>query len=235
MKRKHGQVSLAQDRVQHFQNAVGCCHICGDWAFHIVSGFTPKGTKGKGKQYLCTKHFAMLYHLPPNRHPKKVKEPKTADPGLYPGYHYWSLRRHMDLPLRFGGERIVSHNAKIGAWEWFWSLYWIDVQDLAEPDYALSVTRAVDKKHAVHMVQLMDGRADLIEQVKFMFHAHGTIAPVSDAELLALTMEATRFIEKSEVGQLLDPYRADKEKMKEVWREQRDAVAAEMAAVDIGG
>lgn len=227
MKKHKGRIPVKKFNVLHFKTNVAKCCICGEGASHIVLGFTPSGSKSKNRMYYCTEHLTMIFRLPANRHPKKIKEIVPAEVMPYPGYKHWALRQHMDVPYRFSGERIACHSAKIGMWTWYFSLYWRDGGDANPIDYVLSLTRAVDKRRAIHMVFPTEGHDAVIEQLKFAFHSHGTIAPIDDAELLALTMEATKFIEECYPGKVPSEYRlACMEKLAE-WRKRQDVIKAE--------
>lgn len=230
MRQRNGRIHIDSREVYHREMFIKCMIPgCKKDSTHKVKG------RNKRPILLCDDHFPKIFKLPANRHPKKVKEKVEQQTMPYPGYQHWALRQHMDLPYRFSGERIACHSAKIGAWKWYWSLYWRDGGDANPIDHVLSVTRAIDKKHAVHMIQTLEGTDGLVEVVKFMLHAHGTVAPIDDAELLALTMEATRFIEECFPGKVPSAYRLACIEKLERWKKTRAAVAplSEVEALEV--
>lgn len=193
MKHRSPRVKLESKQVAHHKK--GSCFVpgCENDAEHEILG--PKNTK------ICTKHMSMFFKLPANRFERQKKKKKTFNrDGVF------FLRRHMDMPLVFKGERVAWHSFVADDQTWFISLYWKNTEGTTRPMYVLSITRAFDKYTAIHQVQEYDPvETNPIEILKYLLHVHGSILEIGQLSQVALGIELTRFIEKIANPKQLSP------------------------------
>lgn len=128
MKRQHGRIKIEKQQVKHFKqvtHSVGFRHLCmfgcKNNARHIVK------LGSASKVYCCTPHFAQVFEIPATRHPKAPKA-KAVRPTTEPTKEWalknWVLKRTLDFPLHFFGERLSCyHDGSVPGMDIFFSTY----------------------------------------------------------------------------------------------------------------
>ena len=190
--KERGRIRLEKVQVQHGDKFC-MCFICGKPANHRVFGFTQAGRlRRKGIDY-CTHHFVQSYKMPPSRFSKMVR--KYERPVLSERREF-TLRRHLDAPYSFLGERIACHDYKCGKETFYFSLYFRDAgSSLEQVDYTyvVSLTRVFDKTAAINMVKV-GPLGSVVHMVKLMIADQHAAAEIEGT--VRLDVEATKFIEK---------------------------------------
>jgi hypothetical protein len=187
----NNRISIRKDQVTHFNVTTGRCFICGEPALHAVGTDVKEG----GRLYLCTKHLSKIFKTPTNRFPRKKRAPVKK---INKNVGTFKLRRHMDLPYIFEGQRLVCHRVDFGPETWYFTLYWRDGGSANPLDHVLSVTRILgETKYAIHQAQEFDGYNDsIIEQLKYLMHTHDGVLEIGKNKQVILGLEMTSFIEQ---------------------------------------
>lgn len=159
-----GRVQLQATDVEHLTldpfvtDGTTRCLICGKQAHHRV----------RGKLDLCNHHFARMFRLPPNRHPKKLRPKKVVKLGEYDSRNY-RICRHRSTPLEFYGNKVVCHDGgnvfhepKVRedvppVYKVFFTLYHALSESTPETDYYCLTATIVNPKtkRAVPFVSMM--------------------------------------------------------------------------------
>ena len=146
----HHRFKLPKDRVIHFAEPTGRCFICGKPALHRVTEVDVPGPPVVSVDF-CGFHFTRIFKMPANRFPKQIKKvlaqvTKEAD---FP-VRAFCLRRHMNVPLKFVGQRLVSHYITLPTYDLFFALY-----ANLKGEKCVSIARVLSKSVAINIVQTM--------------------------------------------------------------------------------
>jgi hypothetical protein len=185
----HPRMTLDPKRVQHFKNHGRTCFICGLPAEHSVAEWPNQSDLFQ--LFLCTAHFARMFKMPANRFEKKKKAKVVT---VQKKVREFTLRRHMDIPLKFVGERLVSRHFRCTEANWFLAFY-----KTATGTQVVSVARVFSKSMAFNIVlevNKQDHRVkDFVEATKTAFRAHEEISKYDETALLEIMPQVTRFFE----------------------------------------